>query len=73
MAAEDESEAMKVDRKIKPRAPQTAGARDLHVVFSRVPIELYAKLQKVAERDGMSVSRYVAKLIERDVSKRRTS
>lgn len=72
MAAEDESEAMK-DRKIKPRAPQTATAGDLHVVFSRVANDVYAKLQKVAERDGKSVSLYVAKLIERDVSKRRTS
>jgi hypothetical protein len=50
--------------KVRPRV-KGSGPSDLHVVFSRVPNEMYAKLQKVAELDGKSVSFYVAGLIEK--------
>jgi hypothetical protein len=50
--------------KVKPKAA-------LHPVMSRVPIEIYEKLQKVAARDSHSVSMYVARLIIKAMSKKR--
>jgi hypothetical protein len=52
----------------KPPVPKP---KKFHAVLSRVPVEIYAKLQKVAERDAHSVSMYVARLIIKDMSKKR--